>query len=236
MGCDIHLFGEKKIGGEWKLLTGLNQSGIDMCKQALENSLDTEYWLDRLEKCKNDPRFIYDERNYAVFSILANVRNGRGFAGCDTGDGYIPIEEPRGLPDDACDFIKARAYEWGGDGHSHSFFTLKELLEYDWNQVSVVRGFVSEEEYVVFKRNGKPNSYCGGVGGRCIMQTSNGNMDGIIANPSLKEEGGRYYTKVEWNESYKDSAGSFYTRTLPLLKGLAGGDLESVRIVFWFDN
>lgn len=43
------------------------------------------------------PRF--SGRNYNEFAILAGVRNGTGFAGCDT-DGFAPIAEPRGLPDD----------------------------------------------------------------------------------------------------------------------------------------
>lgn len=39
-----------------------------------------------------------DNRSYDTFAILANVRNGYGFAGCDTGDGYEPICEPKGFP------------------------------------------------------------------------------------------------------------------------------------------
>lgn len=41
-----------------------------------------------------------DPRRYDTFAMLANVRNGYGFAGCDTGDGFEPISEPRGFPDD----------------------------------------------------------------------------------------------------------------------------------------
>ncbi|HSE46936.1 MAG TPA: hypothetical protein VLA89_16575 [Gemmatimonadales bacterium] len=43
---------------------------------------------------------IYHDRNYDVFGVLADVRNGTGFAGIDTGEGFVPIDEPRGLPDD----------------------------------------------------------------------------------------------------------------------------------------
>jgi hypothetical protein len=41
-----------------------------------------------------------DERSYDTFAMLANVRNGRGFAGIKTSDGFPFIAEPRGLPDD----------------------------------------------------------------------------------------------------------------------------------------
>src|ERR1700691_1564806 len=43
---------------------------------------------------------VPDGRNYWTFAKLANVRNGFGFAGCDTGDAVVPICEPRGLPAD----------------------------------------------------------------------------------------------------------------------------------------
>lgn len=43
---------------------------------------------------------VGDPRNYNTFGVLANVRNGSGFAGCDTGDGFIPIEVPKGFPKD----------------------------------------------------------------------------------------------------------------------------------------
>lgn len=41
-----------------------------------------------------------DPRNYNTFAMLADVRNGRGFAGCWTSTGFPVIHEPRGLPSD----------------------------------------------------------------------------------------------------------------------------------------
>ena len=41
-----------------------------------------------------------DPRSYNTFAMLANVRNGRGFAGVRTSTGFPVIHEPRGLPDD----------------------------------------------------------------------------------------------------------------------------------------
>lgn len=41
-----------------------------------------------------------DDRDYDTFGALANVRNGLGFAGVNTGDGLEPLDEPRGLPMD----------------------------------------------------------------------------------------------------------------------------------------
>ena len=43
----------------------------------------------------------YPHRRYDVFAVMANVRNGRGFAGCILNDGLKVISEPKGLPEDA---------------------------------------------------------------------------------------------------------------------------------------
>ncbi len=41
-----------------------------------------------------------DPRSYNTFAMLADVRNGTGFAGIKTSDGFPVIHEQRGLPDD----------------------------------------------------------------------------------------------------------------------------------------
>lgn len=43
---------------------------------------------------------IGDLRSYNMFAMLADVRNGRGFAGVKTSDRFPVIHEPRGLPED----------------------------------------------------------------------------------------------------------------------------------------
>lgn len=72
----------------------------------------------------NYPSCLYRGSNYHLFSILADVRSyGQSNA----------IEEPRGVPDDASDAYLYIVEQWKGDGHSHSYFTLTELLEHDWS-------------------------------------------------------------------------------------------------------
>lgn len=64
-----------------------------------------------------------DQRSYGVFGFLADVRNYSHVP---------PISEPRGLPDDS----EANNDWYGGlDGYSASWLSLKELLEYDYDQV-----------------------------------------------------------------------------------------------------
>lgn len=110
-------------------------------------------------------------RNYSAFAILADVRNGRGFAGIQTGEGFIPISNPRGVPDDASDEYKGEVDRWNGDGHSHSYHTLQQLLDYDWEQKTTHYGVVGMLEFAKWIKSGRaergqgPVSYSGGVSG-----------------------------------------------------------------------
>lgn len=101
MGCDIHLFVERKEGIEW-----------DKCE-----------WIG----CGFP---IPINRNYSLFSILANVRN-------NDKNPFYPIEDPRGLPDDLSDELKnvilKDRFCSKSDGHDHSWLTLKEILGFDWD-------------------------------------------------------------------------------------------------------
>jgi hypothetical protein len=72
-------------------------------------------------------------RNYDLFAILANVRNGRGFAGVPTGSGFEPVAPNRGIPDDVDPRIKRYYDGWGSDAHSATWLTLAELKKYDWH-------------------------------------------------------------------------------------------------------
>lgn len=72
-----------------------------------------------------------DGRNYDTFAMLANVRNGRGFAGVKTGDGFPFIAEPRGLPDDfqrvePCD----DSYDWYGKPFDETKWQISSTSDY----------------------------------------------------------------------------------------------------------
>lgn len=178
----------------------------------------------------------YDRRSYSAFAILANVRNGYGFAGVKTGDGFNIIAEPKGIPEDISPEANRASKDWGCDGHSHSFLNLKEMLDFDWEQITRHQGVVSAQEYAVAKAEGQPRSWSGGVWGRDIKHVDNEEMDRLIAAGATDSN---HYTTFFWEESYKESAGEFYEDFLPALQefaaahGLASTD---VRIVFWFDN
>lgn len=172
-----------------------------------------------------------------MFAILGNVRNGVGFAGVLTGEGFNYISDSRGLPDDASEDVSIELGEDDGCYHSVSYIYLNELESFDWDQVAVEYGVVSESQYQVWKETGRPSSYSGGVGGGGVVHISNEEMESILAGHVAREEGKSYYTRVEWKESYSEAVGSFYPGVINKLRELSTDpELEDVRIVFGFDS
>lgn len=128
----------------------------------------------------------WDNRNYDTFAILANVRNGRGFAGVVTGDGFNVISEPRGLPDDISDTLKPDedgsrpdGAPWLGD-HSFSWLTYDEIVGFDWTQTTHRQGVVDPIEYLRYRTDGQPHSWCGSVAGRGIRHITHERMDAYV--------------------------------------------------------
>jgi hypothetical protein len=193
----------------------------------------------------------YPGRNYDAFAILADVRNGRGFAGIKTGDGFKPIADPRGVPKDATAEYTKAVEQYGGDGHSHSHHTLRQLQDFPWEDLRTGHlGVVSSVQYAQWKKDGKPESWCGGVSGPSVTHVSNEEMDELITSgklPTELPEGVRrqpivdgetsYYTQVRWEEPYSESAGFLHSSLIPTLVDLSektGPD--NIRIIFFFDN
>lgn len=154
-------------------------------------------------------------RDYNSFAILANVRNGYGFAGCDTGDELQFISLPRGLPvdlsfelNDKLQNEKETDFFWLGD-HSFSWVTLQEMLDYPYAGEIVTRGLVTAEQAKKYKLTGEaPKTWCG--------------WTNIIG-----------YESIEWERPMKEAAwlfGEIIEKISPI------GEPENVRIVFGFDS
>lgn len=232
MGCDIHTNVEvRQADGSWK---------------------NYHEWSDSSPKGE-----FMDNRNYDLFAILADVRNGRGFAGVVTGAGFVPIDDPRGVPPDASPEYEAWVAQWDGDGHSHSYFTVAEMLAYDWTQTSKKTGLVSPTEFMHWKKNGEPNGWCGDVSGGTIKKLSAEEMGQLIKDSMVNEweiyhgekeamdalhkfagvgvsAFGSLYARVNWEIPYYKAGRQFFGEDLPRLLRL--GKPEDVRICFFFDN
>lgn len=168
----------------------------------------------------------YGDRNYDLFAILANVRNRHGFE---------PIAEPRGLPDDishednwAMDEDGERV--WLGD-HSYTWLTLAEILGFDWDKKITIRAWVGAEDYVEWKRNGKPTEW--NVYGPSVTCTEvpQEKMEQAIAGDWIARS--HMCTLVEWQNTYRQEAADFleWAETLHRL-----GEPSNVRLVFGFDS
>lgn len=170
MGCDIHLYVEVRKDGEWTPAAD-----------------PVPYRYGDPESKEMEWPSPYRDRSYDVFGILANVRNGSGFAGIETGDGWPFMSEPRGLPDDICTQYRTAnesedgARLWFGD-HSFSHLTLREILAFDRSQSSYICGIVRWSTWVrwIYINNytGKmnyapkdttPDGWSGGVSGPGIV-------------------------------------------------------------------
>jgi hypothetical protein len=106
VGCDIHMQVEVRRDGGWRRepYRELPCDGY-YCDNGVysDETPNAKVRGTACYSCDGNGtklRAFWDQRNYDVFAILADVRNGRGFAGVDTGDGFVPIDNPRGFPTD----------------------------------------------------------------------------------------------------------------------------------------
>lgn len=125
-----------------------------------------------------------------------------------------PISEPKGLPIDISDIVKKESESWGCDGHSHSFFTLKELYEYyEGNGIVKFSGLVDANGAKEIEAGRMPNWWC---------QSSS--QDDLV----YKEWEQENYIFRQFLEELENHFESEYHRK--------GENSEEFRIVFWFDN
>lgn len=116
MGCDSHVHIEVKGGNHrWGLRDDENRYWKMMEKEDLS-------FEDRDARTPYAVKFL-GSRNYRLFAALADVRNH--------GDGITPLFPLRGVPDDLSAPVKKYNSDWGGDLHSHTYFTLQELMAAD---------------------------------------------------------------------------------------------------------
>lgn len=132
MGCDIHSIAEVKTAAGWL---------------PIESDGRVASWGTFFSK-KTDYLSPFDWRSYAVFGFLAGVKN---YSRCE------PLSEPKGLPEDSEHLNSPSPYAYDtnpmngekipdseketikqdlleGGYHSHSYLTLKELTEFDYDK------------------------------------------------------------------------------------------------------
>jgi hypothetical protein len=185
-----------------------------------------------------------------------------------TGDSWNAICELKGDarwdPDDCAAITRKWIDEMDGDGHSHSYFTVSELMAYDWTQTTTKQGDVDPIEWARFRDHGKPDSWSGMVSGGSVshhtpeefeeawqkvrnfkgypverhasahLTAHNSDRNDLAKFIEALGGGTSPYATITWTTSYLDAAEHFLGRTLPRLWRKGGPD--DVRIVFFFDN
>lgn len=114
MGCDIHLYRERKVDGIWE---------TDTIEEAEDDGEYMNYQGFRLK----------DGRSYTLFSALSGVRS--------YGEMLVqPPAENRGWPDDVCEVNQRCSKYWVGDAHTHGWLTIAEVcsLKDQWEQAIVL--------------------------------------------------------------------------------------------------
>ncbi len=188
----------------------------------------------------------YDQdRHYQLFAVLADVRNGYGFAGLPTGEVITPISRPRGLP---ADFLmegenhpiqelahmdpRRREWQtsndpmaiWMGD-HSHSWLTGEEMLA--WTKTTLVvtkTGIVSREVYESWDGKSSPMSWSGALFGKDVL---------VINDNAIEREQNPHWThiRIHWEQSLLEELGYFFDEVARLV-----AEHGEVRFVFGFDS
>lgn len=208
MGCDIHLYIEVKGEDGWSELT------VPIFKDPYEAITKKESYSHRPDTY----------RNYSLFALLADVRN--------TNQLIQPIKPQEGLPPDISEELKAE-YEPGSlDWHSATYYTLDELLEYEWNKVQVEEVDVNAEGYKEYIEKGIPSSW---------TRSSNTSFD----KDKVKKMHDAYISGtgipgcIKMERSDMERHGHFYFNILMVLKHKLApkvGGSKNIRIIMWFDN
>lgn len=205
MGCDIHVMIERKFDNRW--------INVDNWRVNPYKGEEGERDMEQVP--------VFHDRNYELFSFLADVRN-YGNNPCFGFD--------RGFPKDASEETRNEYERWGSDAHTPGYATLAELKEKASTVKEVRReGAVLKEQADRYRETGQtPDSWAQGVG--C--------WKGIAP---------QYRDKYEWL-SWTDEAACF-DRLINSVEERKrdvfwifdphnddGSKDPLIRIVFWFDN
>jgi hypothetical protein len=153
-----------------------------------------------VEKLNNKTNWMYcphikynKEYNHNIdndlAAILANATN------VEVGEKFVPISKQKGVPKDISAEVSDMNKRFSGSNYrSHSFLSLKEILDFDWNRFIIK---VHTEYYIQYTTHTYDHAP-----GRYSTRT---------------EYPHTIYDKI----FYKNAVGNFYTDFIPKLKQLA---------------
>jgi len=182
---------------------------------------------------------VLGNRDYTLFAVLADVRN----------NSIQSLFANRGLPKDAANRTKKEIEEGDSDYHSHTYFTVKELLDTDWDAVGQRHGvaILFADQFQSWKETGKApedsDEYVYDAGSKTRMVTEEEMTMLLLANdvkslvkktkkPNYTKRDGPY-VQIESPRTYRQLVPRLIS-IIPDLQKL--GDPEKIRVVIAFDN
>lgn len=250
MGCDIHLYVERRQpDGTWASA----DNWLFVEEEDDDGNLVQHRTLWTWREGREHDHSFYNKRFYALFEILAGVRAYEGF---------VQLDAPRGVPDDASPEYLEMVRKWNLDGHSHSYCTVQELLDYDWTQTLRREGYLDLFDWADAKlNNNTPKSWCRSAGGGTIYTVTAAEINAAwrevekhgfslwdlkdrdretlkrlveTLNRRNRKPKGSPFVSYTWEQPYYECVGPFWAKTMPCL--LALGNPKDTRVVFFFDN
>lgn len=226
MGCDIHFAIQVLRDNGWESIQW----------QDAPYNFERETWVP-IPDIPIAPA-VFSGRNYDLFGILADVRNGTGFAGIVTGDEWPSIAPHRGLPegfDPEAVTINPKYNEprWVGE-HSFTWATLEELKAYDWDGTAVTHYGVVPAEYYeqLMLEHAYPEFYCGATWGAGVVTYTPEEYEAAKKAGTLAPSP---YVRMSWkDENARESTCDWPGIVLPWLESLAAG--RPLRLVMGFDS
>lgn len=239
MGCDIHFYVEKPGANGWEYVPA--PKGLDD-------------FADRY----GYPAKFYRGRDYTLFSWLAGVRDD-GTMGAMAEPRGLPAdissfvhqentlrivstdnEADEDSEGGSCTLAQATAWNSAvkdgrashPDWHSHSWFTVKELMAGLENVSEKHHGLVSLISYAQWKAKGTPcpNCWCGWASGKSMKEAEFlelGDEFGFASKAQMPD-----YIECEWTVGSEHTFEQFKKSLADIIEH-AGPD---ARVVFWFDN
>jgi len=179
-----------------------------------------------------------DDRNYDTFAVLADVRNGRGFAGCVTSDAWPVIAQPRGIPEDMNDCDDTDRL---GD-HSFSWLTLAEIETF-WETLKGNQhktfGCISVPQFKNLMLHKEiPQSWSGGIGGGGVNLVDLSDQENLSELEIKRLTKDATHVRASWLRPVEESCWGL-VKIIEHLRSIAADNKvkpEEVRFVFGFDS
>lgn len=184
-------------------------------------------------------------RDYAFFSLIADVRNGSSI-----GNGYIqPFFAERGVPDDSVSEVRME-FENCCDYHSASHFYLDEFKNAFENEMNDLKITYSTKftllEYYKHKKNIRTYNHAYWMLDDKVKEVSVEEFENILKDDDVKcmlelntiPEKHKYsITKTSEYRPYKDEFMQTYKELMLEAKSkFKNKPLSKIRLVYWFDN